>query len=620
MKRLPKRDLTRMQDRNSDSRGDRSIAIRPLTAGRRSQQVSSGQPHQPPMFDDLPAHVEQGILDMLDHGNPLLPDMIDEVPCWMSLIPLTDAQMIHSPHLGQAQNLAWSRRQALESALSTASQLSRSMEKCMDMAVEAASNEQHRSIPSLEFLYWMLNDIESDRFGLFVRDYFRHIGKGTLKHMGLSILLDTATPSEALLYTVCVNSIAYKFLTTIVATESDESLSRRLQQNALLYRETAKRALKKIPLSTKPSLSLLQAILCGIFLHQGSGDATTGQELAKAACRVCIDIDLHPGAARLRNASEEERYCAIWCYILDRNYAWKLGRRTVLTVEHTGLDLSTLSTSSAALLLTYLDLAKVQDTMIPFLVGSTKEGGDVCRTFNDVGSQLLRNMHRIRRNINQMKLPCASWTGLDPDSEIAALDFAYHSIMTNILHLHQTAPGHAAVDNYLGSARQELLALIKICGSRDAQKAASYLHWTLLYYPITACFALFCNTVTTCDNEDFQILEAVANCLAQIGAMSQPIATMQNLFQQFVALSRCFFSEDNTNISGNECTTRSQFLQPGDDISNSPLFQLPPWIDETLTAPLGQVVGTQGFSALQDTLQCHNDLYPSLSHTQAGLE
>lgn len=113
-------------------------------------------------------------------------------------------------------------------------------------------------------LITLLLDIESDRFGLFVRDYFRHTGKETLKHMGLSVLLDATSPSEALLYTVCVNSAAYKFLSTIVATESDEVLARRLWQNALLYRETAKRALKNIPLFTKPSLSLLQAVLCGV--------------------------------------------------------------------------------------------------------------------------------------------------------------------------------------------------------------------------------------------------------------------------------------------------------------------------------------------------------------------
>lgn len=115
-----------------------------------------------------------------------------------------------------------------------------------------------------DMLIGILLDIESDRFGLFIRDFFRHIGKETLKHMGLSILFGTATSSEALLYTVCVNSVAYKFLSTIVTTESDDIMARKLCQNALLYRETAKRALKTIPLFTKQSLPLLQAVLCGV--------------------------------------------------------------------------------------------------------------------------------------------------------------------------------------------------------------------------------------------------------------------------------------------------------------------------------------------------------------------
>ena len=115
-----------------------------------------------------------------------------------------------------------------------------------------------------------------------------------------------------------------------------------------------------------------------------------------------MDIGLHMAATGIHNLSEEECYCFMWCYILDRNYAWKLGRLTVLTVDpNTRVDLPPLNITPSALFLTYLDLAKVQDTMIPFLIDSTK-GRDVYRLFVDVGSQLLQTMDRIRRNINQV--------------------------------------------------------------------------------------------------------------------------------------------------------------------------------------------------------------------------
>src|SRR5699024_8500951 len=143
--------------------------------------------------------------------------------------------------------------------------------------------EEQRTIPSAEFLTWMLNGtkrsspisthiltfsigIGSDEFGSFVKDYFRHVSKPTLKYMGLSLLCKTASPSDSVLYTVCVNAVAYKFLATILMTQDQDGLSQKLWQNALEYRKTAQASLKEIRLLTTPSLALLQAILCGVSL------------------------------------------------------------------------------------------------------------------------------------------------------------------------------------------------------------------------------------------------------------------------------------------------------------------------------------------------------------------
>ena len=146
-----------MHSRNSEGQNDASPTIRPLITGRRSLQASGGQPKESSLFDNLPVHVEDELLNMLDDRSSLLPEIHYEAPCWMSFIPLTDSQMINNSRFRHSQNLAWSRHQALESALSIASQLSGSMENSTGMAVEVADNEEQRSIPSLEFLYWMLN-------------------------------------------------------------------------------------------------------------------------------------------------------------------------------------------------------------------------------------------------------------------------------------------------------------------------------------------------------------------------------------------------------------------------------------------------------------------------------
>lgn len=82
--------------------------------------------------------------------------------------------------------------------------------------------------------------------------------------MGLALLSKTASPSDTILYTICVNGMAYKFLTTVLMIDEPDELSRKLWKGALVYKKTAQRALKKIGLLTAPSLTLLQAILCGV--------------------------------------------------------------------------------------------------------------------------------------------------------------------------------------------------------------------------------------------------------------------------------------------------------------------------------------------------------------------
>ncbi|PYH68453.1 fungal specific transcription factor domain-containing protein [Aspergillus vadensis CBS 113365] len=608
-------------------------------AGRRSRQVSAERSSEGFIFNDLSPHMHHDVLNMLDDRYSAFLGRIDmdhELPGWMSLVPLTDSQMIKPTQSGQAMDVIRDRHQTLEFALFIASQLLGGKNQCTGMLFEGPKDEDLRNFPSIELLYWMLNDIETNKFGSYVKDYFRHVSKETLKHMGLSILLGTATPPEALLYTICINSVAYKFLNTVAAIESDGLLAQSLRNSALLYRETAQRCLRRIPLFTESSLSLLQAILCGIFLYQGSGDASTCQELTKTACRVCMDIGLYPGSSDLHDSSEEEYYCFMWCYILDRNYAWKLGRPRMLTVESDlRVDPATSRVTISSLLLIYLQLAKVQDTMIPFLVNCSIGDNTVFLSFTSIGAQLLRDMDAIRRNIDQINSPSPSWTGLDVNSEIATLNFSYHSIMTSILYLHQIAPGEATIETCLTSARQELQALITICESSDTQKTVAYLHWTLLYYPITACFALFCNAVATCHSGDFQILKAVANCLAHSGTMSQPIATMQNLFQQFVALSKCFFVDESLSLDipdGNMSALQSQMqlgFQPLDGgIPHYSRVQLhsPSGFDSSFThGPLldsiGEVVGSVAFSPPQETLQGHGGLYDNfLVSNQPGSE
>ncbi|KAE8153999.1 hypothetical protein BDV25DRAFT_148449 [Aspergillus avenaceus] len=509
--------------------------------------------------DTTPAEAPEGNFVRTEH-SPY------ELYGWISIVPLTDAQMMSTHQLDRLHGLAWNRRQALESALCIAGRVTENM--CGTVPNTDIFDNEHSRIPSAELLTWMLKDIDADRFGSYVLDYFQHVSKPTLKHMGLSLLQKDASPQDTVLYTVCVNAMAFKFLTTVLMTDNLGELAKGLWQSALQYRATAQAALKSIPLVTTPTLALLQAILCGIFLFQGSGDTTFCWELTRTACRVCTDIGLNAASLSGRANSSEEYYCFMWCYVLDRNYAWKLGRSKCF-LETTSTEvlqsIERLNPSISDLLSIYLDLAHIQDGIIPFLKDNhTVNMEHTATPSSNLKERLLPRMESIRARIDQITSTSDKWKGLNPRSEVAALDFAFHSVMTTILQLIQLTADQttSTKDRYLESARQELSALVSICLSADKQSTVAFLHWTLLYYPLTAAFVLFCNAVVTSHIGDFNLLKMVASCLAQSGPNSQHIYQLQKLFQEFISLSQNFLEEESTLLSANHDVVQKESSRP----------------------------------------------------------
>ncbi|KAF9884782.1 hypothetical protein FE257_001272 [Aspergillus nanangensis] len=481
------------------------------------------------------------------------PNIINKIHSWISLIPLTDAQLGKRHQVGCLGNLAWSQRQALESAIHVARQVSNRVK-----GLESSSNddgEKHQNVPSIELLTWIVKDVGSDTFGPYVLDYFKHVDMSTLKRMGLSLVNSTASPVDSALFTVCVNAVASKFLTTVLmADDYGEQLTKEIRKRIFQCCTAAQRALKEIRLLTPPSLALLQALLCGIFLHQRFGDTQLCSDLTRTACRVCIDLGL-PDAVNQQQATEEEYYCVMWCYMMDRSYAWKLGRSRYFIDfnARAGSDSLPRNFPVSELLHIYITLAQVQDSIIPFLGDASSHREDV-PSFYSVREQLLPQMEIIRSKIDAISSPSPMWRGLDVHSEIAAMNFAYHSVRTTLLHVSQVVPNQhlGAEELYLQSARQELSALVTMCLSSDNEGTAAFLHWTLLFWPLTACFVLFSNAVAASDLDDFTLLKAVANVLLPSSTVSQPVATLQRLFQDLVSLAQGFFTEPTSAITAGD--------------------------------------------------------------------
>ncbi|RAL07052.1 uncharacterized protein BO97DRAFT_357450, partial [Aspergillus homomorphus CBS 101889] len=115
---------------------------------------------------------------------------------------------------------------------------------------------------------------------------------------------------------------------------------------------------------------------------------------------------------------------------------------------------------------------------------------------------------------------------------------------TTILYLSDQFQGRVfgSGDLLLQSARQELSSLLSICLINEKDRAVGFLHWTLTFYPLTACFVLFCNAVTTSNLGDLNLLKTVATFLLPSVSSSHSVTVIQHLFEEFIALSQSLFS------------------------------------------------------------------------------
>ncbi|KAJ5260045.1 hypothetical protein N7497_011137 [Penicillium chrysogenum] len=484
-------------------------------------------------------------------------------------LSLRDAHTTIQYHLDHLEWLTINRRQILESGLGLASQLSESVEDPANVDSDITVEEQIRT-PSFELLAWMLKDIKESSLGPFVRDYFRHISEATLKQLGLTLLHRNGSPHDLLISTVCVNAVASRFLTAVTSTGIDSELIHEMTHSVVKFQASAKVALRSISLLSTPSLGLLQALLSGIFLYQGSGDITACWELTKAACRVCTSLGLDTTMKTGGTVCEEEYYCVAWCYILDKNFAFRMGRfETLLDIEigHFTSGQPSHQHSTSDLFRIYMSLAGVQAAVLPYLTwhSSMLTGG--LSSSHGMGKHWLVNMQQIQERIEQISGPYPAWKGLDAQSEISALQFAYHSVMTAIFHV-----TGGAVDQSVDIRKQRLLeahhgisSLVSICISAERQGTVALLHWTLLVYPITAYFVLFCNVVATSDTDDFKLMTTIADCLTRIETTSRPIIQVRAIFCHFLSLAAKVFEDESNPMT----VTRDHQVQPVQSHSNT---------------------------------------------------
>lgn len=82
--------------------------------------------------------------------------------------------------------------------------------------------------------------------------------------MGLALIHGAGDAETRLLYSICVNSAAYKFINTVLSEGDAGGIDDCMRNEATRYLQSVQLAMTRIHLLSPPSLLFLQSLLCSV--------------------------------------------------------------------------------------------------------------------------------------------------------------------------------------------------------------------------------------------------------------------------------------------------------------------------------------------------------------------
>ncbi|OJJ29599.1 hypothetical protein ASPWEDRAFT_305901 [Aspergillus wentii DTO 134E9] len=349
-----------------------------------------------------------------------------------------------------------------------------------------------------------------------------HISLQTLERMSLATMNDTVSGQTALHYKVCIFSKAIIFVSRWLRLCSPGILADNLEKSREKYIAACLECLTLIDFSRSPSLSMLQALLCGASLVQLLGDTTRSWHMTSLASRALVALGYHSSTAVTQSDDHDEsevRRCIYWCYYMDKTLSMLLARPSSLPVlPFHPIDLVDTDPEYP---LSYkvrilVKLAQVQDNSLFLMMRDRKQNLTEAHE-----SALVENLHVelrfISEEIRQYRTEYADHPTLKIEWD--AVDFTFFSIATGILRFDSLpSHNHKRREECLRYARKALFAM-QACQrhiSTPSTITTDFLFWTVLLYPMTPFFVIFCNVVATSNQEDFELLKEVTSMISRI--------------------------------------------------------------------------------------------------------
>ncbi|KAH8428052.1 fungal specific transcription factor domain-containing protein [Aspergillus melleus] len=394
--------------------------------------------------------------------------------------------------------------------------------------------------------------------------------------MCLSLLYGKATGQTACHYGISVLARAVNYVNRWLRVATSDDLSKALEESKKKYAAAGLRALRRLNVLNSPSLSLLQTLISGAQLLQLLGDASQAWTLTSYASRVMVALGYHnlsPQALKEHDDSAEIRHCTYYCYYLDKALSMLLVRPSSLP------DLNLDPVSLIELKYTeplkmkmgiLVKLSHVQDGVLSLLIKGDKLTEVEASASIPVLKSELQDIWKESCEARFQTNDTPEWR-----LEWDALDFTYHAIATTVLRLNSTSlHDHQIREQCLLHARKALSAMSALLNHiLDGQRLfMDFLFWTILLYPLTPFFIIFCNVLATSNEQDYHTLNQIMTALSRIKDKNSFILALYGLLSQFMDLCGQLEALVESNTTETH-VTKSVSLSPERLRSSQPQYE-----------------------------------------------
>ncbi|KAJ5958683.1 transcriptional regulator family: Fungal Specific TF [Penicillium vulpinum] len=375
--------------------------------------------------------------------------------------------------------------------------------------------------PSPELVYMLLSEPTAAIRRSNCVQWPDHISDKTLEKMASTILSDNDHERGQVFYqySICIYVRAIFHLYQKPRAYKDPRLNAQFLKSKKSYETNAFLALRSLNFLSPPTLPFIQSLISGAFLMMYLGNMSQSWILNSYAARLITAFGYHEIQNPVGNSSfDEEIHSAIcWCFYLDRTLSTLLYRPLSLPeprVSPSNLISAENSLPLIPLIRILFDLAQIQ--------GELLNCGKADNT-----RQIIANHSRLQERMETIYSKLQSSRASAPDciaSDWISAEFCYYAILVDILRSRLKCTfsplTHKECVSYSRKSLRALHHLQKNLTDNPGfvDPYPSFLTWTVLLYPLSPFFVIFCNIIGELDMNDYNLMQDITQSLSQFAS------------------------------------------------------------------------------------------------------